>query len=108
MNDPVSMVDVIDQHKSSTPPSYSDLLRENAELKEQIKGMQAALDQIKWERNLAIDQLREDYDVGLGEKKRLVTGNFRVPPKDEYVKRFATPKQLAGFIARKMKKSDGV
>ena len=27
------------------------------------------LDQIRWERDVAIEQLREDYGVGLGEKK---------------------------------------
>ena len=29
----------------------------------------AAYDQVAWERDLAIEQLREDYGVGLGEKK---------------------------------------
>lgn len=29
----------------------------------------AAYDQIAWERDLAVQQLREDYGVGLGEKK---------------------------------------
>jgi hypothetical protein len=29
----------------------------------------AAYDQVSWERDLAIEQLREDYGVGLGEKK---------------------------------------
>jgi hypothetical protein len=29
-----------------------------------------AYDQVAWERDVAIEQLREDYGVGLGEKKR--------------------------------------
>ena len=30
----------------------------------------AAYEQVAWERDLAVQQLREDYGVGLGEKKR--------------------------------------
>lgn len=30
----------------------------------------AAYDQVAWERDLAVQQIREDYGVGLGEKKK--------------------------------------
>lgn len=34
-------------------------------------------DQCAWERDLAIQQLREDYGVGLGEKKKVVHGRWK-------------------------------
>lgn len=54
---------------------HSDEERENnvIEMLECLPGAdvvsRAAFDQVMWERDVAIQQLREDYGVGLGEKK---------------------------------------